>query len=381
MRERKLYCSSKLAECMHSKIPHIPTKIVFYSHDSRIKDSDIGNDIKTRIEEIINKHGFKLYTTEEADTVITSEYFCTNICQKIKECAFLVADISDWDEDENQKNKKYYSKLESRKYYSNPNVMQEIGLALGYEKHIIIITTDRKKTPSNLLGFNIFLYPRDFKEKINYAIKELKERHVYLDKFKIIANPKDFYSLLYEIERKIKTNRILAQTYPGAIWRPDSLISKRGQERCLDPNLYKEIITKRKKIFNEDIKSFKFTDIYEKEGITKYVKTQKWEGSKIKANSAEVKQHLQNIIAALKENRNYEVALTVERIPYNFEVRTGEIVILESKGIHPGITGMLFTTMDAISEFEKQANSLIENAKIKAKEDVIAWLEQQVRKA
>ncbi|MCL5074014.1 MAG: hypothetical protein M1308_24450 [Actinobacteria bacterium] len=82
----------------------------------------------------------------------TKDFFC-KICELIQESRYFLANLTN----------------------PNFNVGLELGLALGLNKNIILISSRRAKLPSNLIRQEVLLYSNDKEELKNKIIKLFKK--------------------------------------------------------------------------------------------------------------------------------------------------------------------------------------------------------------
>jgi len=345
---------------------------VIYFYDT--KAGKTGRKMEEQIEKICKEKGFEVYkcTREKSWSL---DWFCTNLCRKIQSAAFVVADLSCW------KKKKKLPR-------QNPNIMFESGVSFGFRKKIIfvVINRDFDDVPSDLKKETVCKWPHDFKPGgvFESQVEEVIKRGPFHPKSIILNYPKEFYKTLMEIE-EINGDVYLIQDYPVSFVRPESLLKKRaeaifGRNKDLQ-DFYVESTMKRKKVFEHQVERYRFVHIYEKSGMERYMEgketTDSWDTP---AEKGEIIAQIKELIKYLKKYKNYEIYLTKETLPFNFETKRNYCVIMESREKGSGLAGMFFSTKSLVDPFIEVKKRLIDSQfTIKDKKRIINELGKLIR--
>lgn len=316
-------------------------------------DNKIDNVFLEKIENIIKSKGLEptCFKNEEKRTI---QFYCEFICKEIQDSLFVIADLSYWPSNE-------YSKVESYvKYATNPNVAMEIGLAYAFEKPVILLIKRDQRKLSNLEGVNVCYYdftPADldrFYKELNKVIENTIRGA--LSKRKV--------EFIYEFERVLK----------DVVIPFEKLCSK---ERLLIRNNF-DVITK---ILSKDEEFYEYKEesikIFE-EKMRKGVKYR--DIVSLSFLGTHNKEHIERVIGLLKNYPNYEIAITLYKIPFIVEIIDNKIAWLQHWSEYPikdapVVQCIVFTLRGTIDEFISQFYSLWNSDKtIKDKEKVIKTL-------
>ena len=377
MLDRSKQCPiNSMAACSHSDSLislGLTTPEVFYAYDSQ--SGPHGKLMRQLLEEMLKEFELRLYAFDLA-RLSASYYFC-NICRKIQEAAFMIADIGNWD-------------AQAERYRSNPNVTLEIGLAWGFKKEVILITQEGglSQLPSDFLGMDVCRYPSDFSSgKIKEAIAEVANRVISFEKFKIVHGGEEFYEIASKI-MSLEGDRLLVSRYLTALVKPEALIENLAEEKYgADEEKKRHYIEKAKartsQLLSQLEKGYEVRDIYEKSGLEDYIVMRRRK-DRVNIPASEIKQRIDMLMDLLQEYDNYKVGLTAERIPFIYEIKADKIVTVDSNisKERGDYCGMYFASEGIVREFKSEFNRMWSNIKPedKTKEQVVGWLRVQREK-
>ena len=162
----------------------IKTKRVFVTYDTNMPEE---TDILRLIKECVLEEGFEPVTFKEGEG---TQFWCANICPEIRRCAFMIAEISYWKEQQKQKQtenegeiKKEEIKKEEKIKRPNPNVIMEVGMAVALGKPIISIKKEDDKVlpylfilKKQMVSISKIPDPDIFKSKLRYEIRIIGEK-------------------------------------------------------------------------------------------------------------------------------------------------------------------------------------------------------------
>lgn len=377
MFERSQQCPiNRMADCPHldSLISlGLTTPEVFYAYDSQ--SGPHGKLMRQLLEEMVREFDLRLYAFDLA-RLSASYYFC-NICRKIQEAAFMIADIGSWD-------------AQAERYHSNPNVTLEIGLAWGFKKEVILITQEGglPQVPSDFLGMDVCRYPSDFSSgKIKEIMAEVADRIIFFEKFKIIHGGEEFYEVASKI-MSLEGDRLLVSRYLTALVKPEALIETLAEEKySAEEEKKRHYIEKAKErtrqLLSQLEKGYEVRDIYEKSGLEEYILMRRRK-DRVNIPAFEIKQRIDMLIDLLQRYDNYKVGLTSERIPFIYEIKADKIVTVDSdiSKERGDYCGMYFASKGIVREFKNEFNRMWSNIapEDKTKEQVIGWLRVQMER-
>lgn len=373
----EISCPFHTGSCTHSlEIPEIPLPKVFFAYDSR---SEVTDSIEMYFGNILNDNGVKLIKAEDVTTGAGSkEIMCEKICRQIKESIFIVADIGKWDET-------------SSRYSSNPNVTFEVGLALGFNKPVMLLTASYKDLPFDFCGINVYSYKGESglifsKDKLDKYVKpeieHILRENTYLPAVKVLIKSES-NKILCKIEKHYD-GRFLVKRWLSSITRTEKIskeILKSGGYSKEECNAERERI----KVFEEKLKvGHTYVDIYNIHDVEDYLKRER----NVVESTNLIKERIGNIINLLKKNRNYEIYLTDKRVAFDYEI-CGDKVLIISGGVYRDIYKMeernvdliYFTIPRVIREFKKEFNNMQKNIGedgCKNKTETIHWFENQL---
>jgi len=350
------FCSVELDE-----LSTVRADSVFISHDNNI-DVNFLNIIEEKLKEA------RLTPVSFRTHEVTSEFYCKKICKEIKDCAFMIADLSYWDSEGCEQIK---DKIKS---CTNPNVAMEIGLGYAFQKDVILLVCKEQigKVPSNLQGvdFCIYNFPpsedKQFLERLTSKIQTARDNFWIRKKVELFHDFKEFIKVITRFKKETKFRYYVRDSF-DIITMPEPLLSK-------TPDLI-ELKREQVEIFKRSMKEGGiYKDLVNKHSIENHFLQNNF------YTSEELKTHLANVICLLKTYSTYELAFTENEIPFAFEVveKGAWIHKLGSRADFgkKNLKAVLFTVKGAVDglkiEFEKM---WAEENVIKQKATVIGWLQ------
>jgi hypothetical protein len=373
-------CPFHNGPCIYSsEIPEIPLPKVFFAYDSK---SDVTDSIELYFRNILGKEIELIKAENVTGGAGSKDYKCEKICKQIKESLFVVADIGKWDKS-------------ADRYYSNPNVTFEVGLALGFNKPVILLTSSYKEIPSDFYGINLYCYNQnkddskvafsraEMDDHVKPEIQHILKENTYLPSIKVL-NGSESHKIIYETE-KHTNNRLLIRSLLSSVTRTPEILEKlrefgkMSQEECNDE-------LERIKNFKEKlISGAKYIDIYNIDDVEAYLKGD----GKFAEGKDLIKGRIKNIINFLKNNENYHIYLTDKKVEFDFELCDDKILFINGKSISRQDIGLnernvaliLFTIPSVITEFKKEFDSIhkkIGPKGCKDKKETINWFEKRL---
>lgn len=358
------------SECsFHKELPSkgISTSNVFFVFDSKAHEED--KLMRKYLENWLSNYDLNL-CAYDTNIGASKMAFCEHICRKIIESPFIIADVTDYSNND-------------KKYQINPNVMLEIGIAMGYQKDLLLITRKplKKPLPFDIAGFSIFQIQNE-PEKVQEAIDRLSKKNPSYPLFKIITGTGNSINGLFEKIESHSINRKYVQNYLTTMSRRDVVskaIAKDFYKAKADIDEYINIAKKRKKLFYDDIKrGFNIQIVYQRNDVETRIRnfhTAYEFDVKPEEMLHQINEHLKLI-----EYDNFNIGLIDQPLPYLFSIFGDNIVLIENEiegkfegQIHIG--GMIHTSNVSVDEFSFEFSRLWDNSETN-KEVVIEWLER-----
>ena len=348
----------------------VSTNKVFYVYDSH--GGEKSENLKAYLELWLKDNGLSLFSFDMYSGA-SSEIFCSVICRKIQESPFIIADISCYEDS-------------TIRYSANPNVMLEVGLGLGFQKEVILVTAQKQydKIPSDISGITVFSFSdENEKRKIREAIREMARRNPSYPLFDIIKGDGITSSELFaKIEKQIDNSRYHVQDYFLVLSRPMKTFQDFAYNYINDDEKrkrYIELIKKRYSIFMNALNSCKgeYHVIYDKKAISRHI-SENCTNEEYPISREELIQQIENNMSFL-DYENFHIYLSEDPVPFNFSILDEKIVIVESnisEGPHenkPQVCGLLYTTRLAVKKYLEEAQYLIDRS-ISDRNEIRQWL-------
>jgi hypothetical protein len=343
----------------------------FYAYDSE-GDTHCNHIRKIIKGMLVDEFGWKVYDFADHHFPLTP-VFCTSVCRPLKESVFLIADIS--------------KAVERDENGLNPNVMLEVGLALGLGKKVILISRDpiddkvnASRPPTDLSGHIFYRFPSDFDSGVLHnAISEAVGEYYALDRFDLIDNMIDYYHVVSDVERKSVDiasvhGKLSIFTKPAPLVR--HIADALSINGAMDPKLHDVYchshLTRTDEFINKLRSGSTIKEIYNKNAIERYVYGLSHKGITIPIDL--MIESLQNFLSFIHYD-GYQVGLTEDPIVQKYQILDSRIVVSHNfiGQRNKRIIAMYFSTREAVSKFQSDFDTLWNNAIID-KKSTIEWV-------
>ncbi len=360
--------------------PNLRNRNVFFAYDSKSKIKEL----QQYLESELNPSGFHLDSTDILPPIF-GQYICEKICKHIRECAFVIADIGNFDDTNSM-------------YYINPNVSLEIGLANGLGKDTILIDSSNRNTDKYCIPsyydhdykvYNIQFSENEFlpSDDLNKAIQNLIKKYddSSFDKITIVNDRKTYQKINLKA-RSLNVEQMGVHKRFPVITIPETTLLRRENTLYLNPNNSLEYY---KNVLNSLESRDKTTKaIYSIPLIQKYFELEQGAYTyEIQLTKDEKEKQLDNFINMLLSKDFFQAAL-IDTIPsYYFQIYDKHYVWLYSLGENVGEqeNALLLSTNASLDIFTQLFQQIWEKTKIKwlpgkKNEQVIQWLKDSPKK-
>jgi hypothetical protein len=331
-------------------------RTVFFAYDAKNPQIEA---IKYTLRNLLDNLKLKLITFEDSN-IPTGHYFCDSICQEIRRCAFVIADLGKWDS-------------QAQRYNSNPNVTLEVGMAWGFRKKLICFTCSEdgiREIPSNFAGMDLLIYPAEFfgdNSKLSRVIQEIINDLSMYDPVTLVSSGEKYRELT------IIVNKLDGQRYGVHRRLPTIALSEEDQKtRLMDKYEGDEAMVKkhfdywkeRKSIWeNKKTTGYKTWAVFDKGSIEKHIRDNSGYGSPLKSNG--MKKFIDKFIEYLDRD-DFLVAFTEEPVQFTFQVVEDKIAWLYSiatEKVDSLLSGILFTSQGTVNSFQKIFSDIYQKTK------------------
>jgi hypothetical protein len=326
-----------------------PKPMVFYAFDTATgldrERQLLSRSIYKDVELAVRNCGLEFYAFNRENLGSSIDWLCEKVCLKIQNSALVIADISSYEE--------------KGRYTSNPNVMFEIGMALGFRKKVILINgTPDRPISADLSPLDRYHYPSDVdNHKLEDNLIAFIENKKLSPGLELISS-KSFYAEMLPVIESIKCDWLLASDYHSFLFRPLEELHNLAIYNSSDPyevESRKQLVEKRWRNFREllDTTDFRFIHLYEKAGLEDYFSTG-IERRKTSPNPKIVTPEVllleidESIGLLKKYHPKLQVGFTKRPLPYAFLVRPKHCVLIDSKSDLPDTLNAMYATYKAV---------------------------------
>ncbi|MBU7046194.1 MAG: hypothetical protein HXS54_07115 [Theionarchaea archaeon] len=347
----------------------ISTDKVFFIYDSH--GGEQCDQLKRRLELWLKENKLSLFSFDMYSGA-SSDIFCSVICRKIQESPFVIADISCYEDS-------------ATRYFANPNVMLEVGLGLGFQKEVILVTTSKQydRIPSDISGVTVFNFANENgKKRIRKAIREMAKRNPSFPLFDIIKGDGITIAELFAKVEEQTSVKYHVQDYLLKLSRPMKTLEGFAYKYIPDEKKrrrYIELVKRRYANFMNALNAGKgeYNVIYDEKAISKLI-SENCANDEYLIAREELIQQIENNINYLNYD-NFHMYLSEDPVPFNFSVLDEKIVIVESnisEGLYESkfqVCGLLYTTRLAVEKYLSETQNIIAQS-ISDKNEIEQWL-------